>query len=459
MTRHVGPLYILAAVAVACGLPSAPPRAETIVDVVQEALHSNPELGAIRFNRRAIDQELAGARGLRLPTFDVQANYGPRRGLDTTAAGVATGTGWHTNEGVAATVTQRIFGGRESRSEIERQRSRVASARWRVNDTANSIALRAVQAVLELQRADTVLRSAERNVLEHERLVSRVRARVSGGRSVASDETEALARMHNARSIYLEAQNRFADADTLFRSVVGRAPRKLTASNAPVSALPHTLDAAVAEAVAAAPSVLATMQDANAANFAVDAAQARLFPRLNLEGSVNHDWNGIEQGDRSRDARLMLVVRWNLFNGGIDRARIAEAKARAFEAADVSANTRLIVERETRNSWNALAAARARVPQLQKQLDYARQTRTSYASQFDGGQRRLLDLLNIQAEVFLAESSLRTEELVRTFNVYRILAAAGRLVPAIGLELPPEATYEEDHGAHRGWEGRVDVKR
>ncbi len=458
MARRTNIIRLLATVSLSCALLPSLSKAESLVDVVQEVLQHNPELGAIRFNRRAIDQELVGARGLRLPTLDVQSGIGPRHAIDTTAAGIATGTGWHGNQSASATATQRIFDGNEARSEIERQRNRVASARWRVSDTANSIALRAIQAILELQRAEAVLKAAERNVTEHERLLSRVRARVNGGQAASSDESEAMTRMHNARAVYLEAQNRFSDAGALFRSVVGRAPGHLVTAGPPVSALPRSIDAAVAEAVVAAPSVLATMQDVYAAGAAVDSAYARLYPRLNLEGSTSYDWNGVEQGDRSRDARVMLVVRWNLFNGGIDRARIAEAKARAFEAAEVSANTRLIVERETRTSWNALTSARSRVPQLQKQLDYARQTRSAYTAQFDGGQRRLLDLLNIQAEVFLAESSLRTEELVRTYNVYRILAAAGRLVPAIGLELPPEATQEESRGALDGWHSRVEVK-
>lgn len=434
-------------------------RAETLVDVVQEALHSNPELGAIRFNRRAIDQELTAARGLRLPTVDVQASSGPRHSIDTAASGISTGTGWHTNEGASAIVSQRLFDGRESRSEIERQRSRVASARWRVSDTANSIALRAIQAYLELLRAKAVLEASARNLTAHEHLLSRVRARVNGGRAAASDETEALTRTFSARALHVEAQNRLNDGNALFRSVVGRAPHHLVAPSPPVSALPASIDAAVGEAVSAAPSVMATAQDVHAAEAAVDGARARYSPKVNLEGTTAYDWNGVEQGDRSRDARLMVVVRWNLFNGGIDRARIDEAKARALEAVEVSANTRLIVERETRNSWNALSAARQRVPQLQKQLDYARQTRSAYAAQFESGQRRLLDLLNIQSEVFLAESSLQTEQLVRTYNVYRILAAGGRLVPAIGLELPPEALLPAEPGSHDGWVGKIEYKK
>mgnify|MGYP000988193769 CR=1 FL=1 len=61
--------------------------ADTLQGVVQETLETNPELGAIKFNRHAIDHELTAARGLVLPSSDVRADGGRRHSLDTTAAG------------------------------------------------------------------------------------------------------------------------------------------------------------------------------------------------------------------------------------------------------------------------------------------------------------------------------------------------------------------------------------
>jgi adhesin transport system outer membrane protein len=147
----------------------------------------------------------------------------------------------------------------------------------------------------------------------------------------------------------------------------------------------------------------------------------------------------------------MLVVRWNLFNGGIDKARVGEAQARSLEAREISANTRRIIERETRVSWNAIEAARRRVPLLRRQVAEARATRSAYAQQFDAGTRRLLDLLNVQSELFLAEASLRTEHFVQVYNSYRLQAAIGQLVASLGLEAPPEATTPPAPTLVDGW--------
>ncbi|MDX2259179.1 MAG: TolC family outer membrane protein [Hyphomicrobiaceae bacterium] len=428
--------------------------ADTLVGVVQEALETNPELGAIRFNRRAIDNELNAARGLKLPTVDLRADAGRARNSYVGESGLEDTNEWHNDRSVGAVVSQRLFDGFEARHEIARQKNRVESARWRVNDTANSIALRAVQAYLEVIRADLVLKAARSNLTQHQTINSRVSARVDQGKADAAEGAEAGARTAAARAIVAEAEARLQDALALFKSVVGRLPGRLAAAPA-ARGLPGTVEAAVQEAVEAAPSVVATQFDAIAAQATIGYAYSRFFPKLNLELSTDHGRGVTENNDRDLDARAMLVVRWNLFNGGIDKARFWEAKARAAEAAEISANTGRIVERETRVSWNALVAASQRVPDLRRQLELQKQRRSVYLEQFDTGQRLLLDILDAQSEIFLAESSLRTEELIGLYSGYRLLAAMGRLVPALGLELPAEAAEPHAPTLIDGWRTEV----
>ncbi|MFM2422619.1 MAG: hypothetical protein RL291_1149 [Pseudomonadota bacterium] len=457
--RLCAPIAIVVAMTVSPSTVSA----EGLQSVVARALANNPELGAIRFNRRAIDHELTAARGLKLPTVDLKADSGRHRDYNRTALNIVSGNEFHDHRNVSVIGSQRIFDGFEARHEEARQRNRVESARWRVTDTANSIALRAVQAYLEVQRADAVLHAARANLSAHQRLLSRVSTRVAGGRGTGSDESEARGRVANAQAIVAEAEQRVRDAHALFRSIVGDAPRSLGPAPIPTKALPASVEAAVAEARVAAPSILATRHDTTAAEAAIGSTYARFMPRLNFELSTDHAWGNREASDRTIDTRAMFVVRWNLFNGGIDKARVWEAKARALEAQEISQSTERIVERETRVSWNAIQAANERVPALKRQVDQVRLTRSAYSQQFDAGQRRLLDLLNIQGESFIAEASLRTEEFARTFNSYRILAAMGRLVPALGLEMPAEAAMPHaptiKHGWRDGWENWTTVYR
>jgi adhesin transport system outer membrane protein len=128
-----------------------------------------------------------------------------------------------------------------------------------------------------------------------------------------------------------------------------------------------------------------------------------------------------------------------------------------MEAQGINANTALIVERETRTSWASLRAASVRVPELRLQFDLQRQRKAAYLEQFDTGQRRLLDLLDAQNEIFVVESSLRTEELIGLYSGYRLLASVGRLVPAIGLEMPAEAAVPPAPTLIDGWRTEIEA--
>lgn len=432
-------------------LPTTQSQAESLRSVVERTLNTHPELAAIRANRHAIDHELTAARGLRLPTVDVKAETGRRDGWSTNSLGIKTGDDWHRQSRISANLSQRLFDGFEARHEIARQKNRVESARWRVTDTANSIALRTVQAYLEVQRARAVLEASHHNVRRHQHLLARVNRRVSGGHGTLSDRSEAVGRAANAKALKVEAAARLNDAVALYRSLVGNAPKHLHPVKVPTRALPRSVTIAVATAVEAAPSVIATQHDATAAKAAIGSAYARLMPKVNLELNATRGWGITEGADKSHDTSALVVVRWNLFNGGIDKARKWESAARALEAEEISNNTQRIVARETRASWNAVASAKQRVPFLMQQLRQARITRSTYGQQYDAGKRRLLDLLNIQAEIFSADASLRNERFIRVYNSFRILAATGQLVHALNIELPMEAAVPPFETIVDGW--------
>lgn len=418
---------------------SANAVAQDLRTVVQTALDSNPELAAIRANRSAIDFELDAARGLRLPTIDVKAAVGKSENGRETSLGILSNHDPHYRRDLEVVASQRVFDGFESRHEIARQRNRVESARWRVADTANSIALRAVQAYLEIQRAEAVLAAARRNLGQLQDLRGRVGARVSAGRGNAGEESEAAARVASGEAAVAEAVNRLRDAEALFRAVVGQPPGRLGRVQVPRRGMPGSVEVAAAEAVIASPSVIATQHDTTAAEAAVGTATSRLFPRLNLELAAERNRGANELSDKDYEARAMLVVRWNLLNGGIDKARIYEAKARAIEAGQINANTRRIIEREVRVSWHAMVSAGQRVPSLERQLAANRRTRATYSQQFETGQRRLLDLLDVQNEVFVSEAAVQTERLIGLYNGFRVLAGMGRLIEALEVYGPVEA--------------------
>jgi outer membrane protein, adhesin transport system len=431
------------------GMPSVAP-AQPLTAVVREAVGANPEVGALKANRRAIDQELEAAKGLNRPTVDLSATAGgrigdipdSRTGRETRRTGRDRATG-------GVTVTQNLFDGFEGDSERRRQGERVNSARSRVADSANSIALRTVQAYLEVQRSAAVVDVARQNVAGHGEILGRVRTRSDGGGGTPVDVNVASARLEASRAFLAEAEARHRDAATLYRMVVGRAPGRLHPVAAPVKALPKTVEIAVSEAVQIAPSVVAALADTRAAEAAIDTARARFYPRLDAQVGVDTSY-GLYNRDRSRvDASAMLVLRHNLYRGGIDTARMAEARERSFEARDAAENARRVVEREVRFAWSAIQSAQARRGALGRQLEQNRQAFGGYVQQYELGQRTLIDILDIQNEMFISQTNMVTEDFAGRYSVFRVLAGIGRLLPALGIQAPLEASWPSGEPVRR----------
>ncbi|MGL5114964.1 MAG: TolC family outer membrane protein, partial [Beijerinckiaceae bacterium] len=419
-----------------------PGKAQPLQAVLRETVGINPELGSIRANRRAIDQELEAAKGLNRPTVDLSATAGGRIGdIADTRPGRDTRRTGRDRTSAGVTVTQNLFDGFEGDSERRRQGERVNSARSRVADTANSIALRTTQAYLEVQRSGAVVSVARQNVAAHQQLLGRVRTRISGGGGSPVDANVASARLEAARAVLAEAESRQRDAATLYRAVVGVAPGKLQPVKAPVKALPGHIEIAVGEARRMAPSVVAALADTRAAEAAIDSANSRFYPRIDAQVGVDTNY-GLYNRDRGRtEASALLVVRQNLYRGGIDTARVAEARERSFEAKDAAENARRVVEREVRFAWSAIQTASARRSALARQLAQNQAAYKGYVEQYDLGQRTLIDILDIQNEMFISRTNLVTEEFSGRYSVFRVLGAMGRLLPAMGIDAPIEASH------------------
>ena len=90
-----------------------------------------------------------------------------------------------------------------------------------------------------------------------------------------------------------------------------------------------------------------------------------------------------------------------------------------------------------RQSWSNLESARRRARILARQAALSRELLESYTREFDVGSRSLLDVLNTQNALFQAEVNLRNATALEVFVKYRLLAAAGVLLPSLSI-LPPE---------------------
>jgi adhesin transport system outer membrane protein len=429
----------------ATALLSSGAHAGTLEESIEAALRTNPDVGVVQADRKAIDQELRQARAGYFPSVDLRAGAGPEysnsvttRNRTTRAPGSDASTTlmrWESQ----LTLTQMLFDGFETQSEVERQLGRVNSASYRVAEAAEFIGLDAVEVHLNVLRNQTLVELARENLEQHRSLLARVvELERQGGGSIA-DVQQARARVAAAQSALATANGNLEDAKALYLSVVGSPADTLAESVPPQYALPESPEAAAAQARVDSPTVKIADADIEVAKAELQGSRSGYYPSLDLEvgTSANDNIDGLKGS--SVDAQALLVLRYNLFRGGGDIAREREAFQRINEARQTLRQAQRDAEEQARTGYNALVTAQARLEALRARVVAQRETRDTYAQQFDLGQRSLLDLLDAENELFVARSDLTTAEYTEMFAVYRVLAVMGGLLSTLDIDAPKEA--------------------
>jgi adhesin transport system outer membrane protein len=195
----------------------------------------------------------------------------------------------------------------------------------------------------------------------------------------------------------------------------------------------------VQTAVANHPILRSARADIEATHAQTRAAESLLQPRVDLElgTSWNDNLDGVNY--KNNDAYAMLRLRYNLYHGGADKARVSETRIQTMEATEVMNRTQREVEESTRLSWNALETSLDRLPKLKAHAESTELTRDAYGKQFNIGQRTLLDLLDSENELYTARANYVDGQFIEMFARYRLLADEGRLIETLGVT-PREET-------------------
>lgn len=434
---------ILAALAIPClGLAlSAPLKAQPLKDAIEQTLKTSPDVLSTAHRRLSIDQEIKQARGGYFPKIDLNLGYGRERtdspvtrttppefgavSLDRREAGVS--------------LTQMLFDGFGVKSEVERHTARADSAAYGVLGAAENTALKVVDAYMEVLRRQELVQLTKDNLVVHQRTFDQIKMRAESGVGRKADMDQILARLALAQANVIAAESNARESEITFQRVVGKMPQDLTKPGAPDQAMPKDLKSAVDIAIANNPILKSAMADVEAAQAQHRSARSLHSPRLDLELGYNDNNNISGLRGYSDNTIAMLRVRYNLFRGGSDEARVSQTASAINEATEISHKTLREVEESIRLSWNAYTTAQERLAPLKQHAEAMDATREAYTKQFNIGQRTLLDLLDAENEYFTASSNYVTGQYVELFGKYRVLASSGKLLESLQVAPPAEA--------------------
>lgn len=410
---------------------------------VEAMMRNNHSLKALQENRSAVGHEIDRAK----------AGWGPR--VDATARG---GFGRLSNSttrsydydsaspysSASLIITQPLWDGFETRGRVREAEATFRSLDHRVMDNANTLALDAIIAHVDVLRRQEVYELAKENVASHEDILEKARERESMGVDTMADVSQAQSRLARARSA-------LSEAEAFLRIGQDTYARLTEYRNTPLApvALPEKMFTSAEEVLEQArsgnPKVAAYMEDINAARARKEQVKSAYSPKIDLEAGPSYSDRDARREMWTSEFSVSAVVRWNLFNSGADVAENKAAAARIRQARqglyDYMDSLKLSVE----ETWAQYVSAQEQFDFYTKAVEYNTETLVAYEEQFILGQRSLLDVLDAENELFNSSSQAATANGNALIAAYRMKALTGELIPSLGISTGILKVTPSDH--------------
>jgi outer membrane protein, adhesin transport system len=420
------------AAAVAQSLPAglAQPGSADMTQVVRQALATNPEVHAAWSGLRASGNDVGVARGNYLPSIDAAAGigredrqYDERGSYETTFAEL--------------TLTQMIWDGFATRSEVERLDRAKLVRYYELLGASENVALEAARAYLDVSRYRELVRLAQDNYADHLRVFNQIEERVRSGAGRGVDLEQISGRLALAESNLMTEASNLHDVTARYQRIVGQLPAE---NLAPAPQLDDHLPPSVAEAVDLAfqgnPEFHAAIENIEASRADQAGTRAGFQPRLDLRGRTgtydSNDGSFDPLGSRDRHS-IELVASMNLYRGGSDLASFRAASDRVEQSISEREAVCHNIRQTTQIAYNDTRRLREQLQYLNQHRQSIDRVRGAYQQQFDIGQRTLLDVLDSENEYFEASRAFVNAQYDVSLSDARTLAAMGQLMPTLGV--------------------------
>jgi adhesin transport system outer membrane protein len=415
----------------------------TISDAINQAVQTHPAIGEAAANRRATEAELRQNQSTLLPQVRLEAKYGRERFSELDIIPPPLGNNaWLKGSQGSVVVRQLVFDGLQTLNQIWRQAARVDAAAFRVRERTELIALDTAEAYIDVVRYTRLISIAQENVAAHQKILSNVDARFKGGRAGEGDLQQVQERVESSAATSSQFRQSYEEAKAAFRKTVGIEPYNLRVPGR-LHGLPTSRDASLEVTLQYNPTIRAAEADKDAAKYDFQSTGSAFTPTVALEGRAVRGNNVDTIFGRQSDLSGFVVASWDIFRGGQDSWKRAEAAERYQEQTMRHASFQRDAFESIDKAWSARTVTSDRIAALTREIAADRKVIDSYQKEYELGQRSLIDLLNAQNGLFNALVSLESARGVAVFADYQLLAAMGQLIDYMKTPRPVDAVALE----------------
>ncbi|MBC7926797.1 MAG: TolC family protein [Bryobacteraceae bacterium] len=400
----------------------------TLEEAERIALKNHPAIEASRYESEAAGERVKQFRSAYYPQATASLTAVGADDATRVAAGSLNNPVVYSRLGTGVTVSQTLLDFGRTSHLVESSRAAADAVTERIRATAADVVLNVRRAYFGALRADTVLTVAKATLEARQVVVDQTSELVKADLKSSLDLSFAQTNLAEAKLLIASAENERRAARASLAQALGRQDFNNTditdVASAPLD--PLALTEFQRSATLKRPELLALRSELRSARQFSDAERALKYPTFALTGTMGYVPTGVSAIPSTFGA-AGLNIGLPFFNGGLYKARQAEAglRARALDRRIADAENR--VARDVSVAWLDVNTASERIPLTRQYVDQATQAVELAQARYELGLGTMVELS--QAQLVQTNAQIQFTTATYDYQIRRALLdyAAGLL--------------------------------
>ncbi len=437
---------VLAALFLLWAMPVAAQERLALSDAVARAMEHNPELAADAPGQQAARLEFKAAKAGYLPRLDFEQSYQAgnnpvfvfgtllsqqRFTADNFSLPSLNSPSALDNLQTKATLQQTIWDFGRTRDQRDQARLGAQTADLSHEEHKRQVLLEVFSGYYSASLANAALETAHMALKSAESIEARAKARVDSGLAVEADLLRSRVYLSYAKQQEIQAQGQLETARAHLNRLMGDPLNKATGETAPLVSTRIVLpseEALLAEQKKKRPDYQSLLTELGQAEIAVRSSKKEFLPIIAGYGTWEADNPSLnEYGGNNWAAGISL--RWNLFAGGADAARLDAARQRLEQKRLQVSSMESAMALEIRRALIQYRAAEQLVLAAQAAEAQSEEGLRILKNRYDAGLATMTDLLSAEVARSSARTNLAEAVFRHRLSYAQVEYAAGVLSP------------------------------
>lgn len=326
--------------------------------------------------------------------------------------------------------------------ERQRQNLLLQASEHSLSNTQERVAYDTLVSFVKLIQLRLTVVLTESYEADLNKLLEYMNKRVQGGGATKADMQRVKGRVLNTTAAVIEARGAYESGLIEFKRLTGVVPTSIVIPASMLPILPQDFKAAMMDAVQNNYELQAALRDAEAVGQERHSMQGKYAPKFDLELTAVRTYNagGIAKSDPppngtiypvQNDRRAMVVMSWNLFNGGADRMQSRALEAKRLEYGYRASEVQRRLEESLRINFNALRAINGRIGGVRQEMESNDIVLAAFNEQLFSANRSLLDVLDAYQRQYNSRTELTRLMVAETTAGLQLLRNIGKLQEGI----------------------------